>query len=53
MADTDSSSPTSADETGPRPDDEVTEIPAVSEDSSVPDDPEEEADAAPAEAPAA
>ncbi|MGY1752396.1 Rne/Rng family ribonuclease [Blastococcus sp. SYSU D01042] len=47
MADTDSSSPTSADENGPRPDDEVTEIPAVSEDSSVPEDPEEEAAAEP------
>ena len=47
MADTDNSTPT-ADETptGPRPDDTVSEIPAVSEDSSVPeDDPEEEAEA--------
>ncbi|SDF49175.1 ribonuclease E [Blastococcus aurantiacus] len=54
MADTDNSTPT-ADETptGPRPDDTVTEVPAVSEDSSVPEDPDEEADDATAGEPPA
>jgi len=43
VADTDNSNP-AADETptGPRPDDTVAEVPAVSEDSSVPEDPEED-----------
>ncbi len=52
MAETHSSS--TADETsaGPRPDDEVFEVPAVSEDSSVPEDLDEEVEASTGDAPA-
>lgn len=55
MADTDNSTHNPAEETptGPRPDDTVAEVPAVSEDSSVPEDPEDEADTAAGEDPAA
>jgi ribonuclease E len=51
VADADNSTPT-ADETptGPRPDDTVTVVPAVSEDSSVPEDPDVDAEETPAEA---
>jgi ribonuclease E len=54
VADTDNSTPDFAEETttGPRPDDTVSEIPAVSEDSSVPEDDDEEADASVEESPA-
>ncbi len=47
MADTDNSNPAAEETpTGPRPDDTVAEIPAVSEDSSVPEDPEDPQDEA-------
>ncbi|SDE87894.1 ribonuclease E [Blastococcus fimeti] len=48
MADTDNASNADETPTGPAPD-EVTEVPAVSEDSSVPEDPEEEEFEAPAD----
>ncbi|SOC52646.1 ribonuclease E [Blastococcus aggregatus] len=52
MADTDNTSNADETPTGPAPD-EVTEVPAVSEDSSVPEDPEEESEAPADDAPSA